>query len=65
MLQATMVALNNTAVSLCGVFGATLGELALAGGLNISHLPYAATGLIFSAFILQILLILQALRHKN
>jgi len=63
--DATMVALNSTAVSLGSVFGTTLGGLALAGGLNMSHLPYAATGLIFSAFTLQILLILQAVLHKN
>lgn len=52
--DATLVALNSSAVSLGGVIGPALGGLALASGLNPSHLPYAAAALVLSALALQL-----------
>lgn len=57
--DATLVALNSSAVSLGGVTGPALGGLALAGGFNPEHLPYVATGIVFFALGWQMLLIRQ------
>lgn len=60
--DATLVALNSSAVSLGGVAGAVLGGLALASGLNAKNLPYAASSLLFCALAWQMLLIRRQLR---
>ena len=55
--EATLVALNSSAVSLGGVIGAALGGLALTAGFNVKNLPYASASLVFCALIWQVLLI--------
>ena len=55
--ETALVALNSSAVGLGSVFGPALGGLALAGGLDARHLPYAAGGLILCTLAWQIALI--------
>jgi predicted MFS family arabinose efflux permease len=57
--EATLVALNSSAVGLGSVIGPALGGLALAGGLDVRYLPYAAGGLLLCALAGQIVLIQQ------
>jgi predicted MFS family arabinose efflux permease len=55
--DATLVALNSSAVSLGGVAGPALGGLALASGFNAQNLPYAAVVLVSCALAWQLLLL--------
>jgi predicted MFS family arabinose efflux permease len=55
--EATLVALNSSAVSLGGVAGAALGGLVIESGLDPKNLPYVAAGLIFCALVWQLKLI--------
>jgi predicted MFS family arabinose efflux permease len=57
--EATVVALNSSAVGLGSVFGPALGGLALAGGFDARNLPYAAGGLLLCALAWQVILIQQ------
>lgn len=57
--EATLVALNSSAVGLGSVIGPALGGLALAGGLDVRYLPYAAGGLLLVALVGQIMLVQQ------
>jgi predicted MFS family arabinose efflux permease len=57
--EATVVALNSSAVGLGSVFGPALGGLALAGGLAARYLPYAAGGLLLCALAWQLVLVQQ------
>ncbi|HEY9720611.1 MAG TPA: MFS transporter [Oscillatoriaceae cyanobacterium] len=52
--ETTVVALNSSAVGLGSVFGPALGGLALAGGLDVRTLPYAAGGLLLCALAWQV-----------
>lgn len=62
--DATLVALNSSAVSLGGVIGPALGGLALAGGFNAKNLPYAATALLCCALLWQVTLIRQTYKIR-
>jgi predicted MFS family arabinose efflux permease len=57
--ETTVVALNSSAVGLGSVFGPALGGLALAGGLDVRYLPYAAGGLLLCAIAWQVVLVQQ------
>jgi predicted MFS family arabinose efflux permease len=57
--EATVVALNSSAVGLGSVFGPALGGLALAGGLEARSLPYAAAGILLCALLWQLVLVQQ------
>lgn len=57
--EATLVALNSSAVGLGSVIGPALGGLALAGGLDVRYLPYAAGGLLLVALAGQVMLVQQ------
>ncbi len=57
--EATVVALNSSAVGLGSVFGPALGGLALAGGLGVPYLPYAASGVLVCALAWQVLQVLR------
>jgi predicted MFS family arabinose efflux permease len=54
-----VVALNSSAVGLGSVFGPALGGLALAGGLGVHYLPYAASAVLLAALAWQGVLIRQ------
>jgi predicted MFS family arabinose efflux permease len=62
--EATLVALNSSAVSLGGVVGPSLGGIALESGLKAQSLPYAAASFVFCALVLQMVLIRKNLRSK-
>lgn len=55
--DATLVALNSSAVSLGGVAGAALGGIIIESGFEPKNIPYAAAILVFCAFVWQINLI--------
>ena len=57
--EATVIALNGSALGLGGVFGPALGGLALASGLATHYLPYAASGVLLCALVWQIVLACQ------
>jgi predicted MFS family arabinose efflux permease len=57
--EASVVALNSSAVGLGSVIGPALGGLALTGGLDVRYLPYGACGLLLCALAWQVALIVQ------
>ena len=57
--EATVVALNSSAIGLGSVTGPALGGLALAGGLGAWTLPYAACALLLAALAWQLVLMQQ------
>jgi predicted MFS family arabinose efflux permease len=57
--EATVVALNSSAVGLGSVFGPALGGLALAAGLDVRNLPYVACAVLLGALVWQALLMRQ------
>lgn len=57
--HASVVALNGSALGLGSVIGPALGGLALAGGLDVRKLPYAAAGLVLAALVGHVALMLR------
>ncbi|MHB2017156.1 MAG: MFS transporter, partial [Candidatus Xenobia bacterium] len=57
--EATVVALNSSAVGLGSVFGPALGGLALTAGLDVRYLPYAAAAVLLGALTWQAVLVRQ------
>ncbi|MGE0171934.1 MAG: MFS transporter [Oligoflexales bacterium] len=60
--SATLAALNGSAISLGSVLGSAFGGSAIASGLDVKNLPYAAASLLLCALALQILLIKKSYR---
>lgn len=63
--HSSVVALNGSALGLGSVIGPALGGLALAGGLDVRLLPYAASGLLLCALVGHLALMKQQPRKEQ